>query len=133
MQDVSIYPHTSTGFSFEIMYSTRAIAKKEKNGKYEIITIQRGWTSESDIDIDIKFCGFSPFADLHLANYDWGSVPGLYAVVGHEISGVVSKVGSNVKDVSIGDHVGVGYFIDSCLNCEYCTKNQENNCVQGSI
>ena len=59
-----------------IMYSTRAIAKKEQNGKYEIITIQRGRTSENDIDIDIKFCGFSPFADLHLANYDWGSVPG---------------------------------------------------------
>ena len=73
------------------MYSTKAIAKKEKNGKYEIITIQRGRTSENDIDIDIKFCGFSPFADLHLANYDWGSVPGLYAVVGHEISGVVSR------------------------------------------
>ena len=59
-----------------IMYSTRAIAKKEQNGKYEIIRIQRGRTSENDIDIDIKFCGFSPFADLHLANYDWGSVPG---------------------------------------------------------
>ena len=59
-----------------IMYSTRAIAKKEQNGKYEIIKIQRGRTSENDIDIEIKFCGFSPFADLHLANYDWGSVPG---------------------------------------------------------
>jgi D-arabinose 1-dehydrogenase-like Zn-dependent alcohol dehydrogenase len=32
-----------------------------------------------------------------LANYDWGSVPGLYAVVGHEITGVVSKIGDNVK------------------------------------
>ena len=62
--------------SFTNMYSTKAIAKKEQNGKYEIITIQRGRTSENDIDIDIKFCGFSPFADLHLANYDWGSVPG---------------------------------------------------------
>ena len=113
------------------MYSTRAIAKKERNGKYEIITIERGWTSEDDIDNDIRFCGFSPFADLHLANYDWGSVPGLYAVVGHEISGVVAKVGSNVKDIKVGDHVGVGYFIDSCLSCEYCENNQENNCIHG--
>ena len=32
-----------------------------------------------------------------MANYDWGSVPGLYAVVGHEITGVVSKIGDNVK------------------------------------
>ena len=32
-----------------------------------------------------------------MANYNWGSVPGLYAVVGHEITGVVSKIGDNVK------------------------------------
>ena len=32
-----------------------------------------------------------------MANYDWGSVPGLYAVVGHEITGVVTKIGDNVK------------------------------------
>ena len=58
---------------------------------------------------------------------------GLCAVVGHEISGVVSKVGPNVKDVHIGDHVGVGYFIDTCLNCEYCKNDQENNCVKGIV
>ena len=62
--------------SVEIMYSTRAIARREKGGKYEIIDIERGRTSEDDIDVDVKYCGFSPFADLHLANYDWGSVPG---------------------------------------------------------
>ena len=58
---------------------------------------------------------------------------GLCAVVGHEISGVVSKVGPNVKDIHIGDHVGVGYFIDACLNCEYCNNDQENNCVKGIV
>ena len=76
--EIPIYPiqHSIHMIVILNMYSTKAIAKKEQNGKYEIITIQRGRTSENDIDIDIKFCGFSPFADLHLANYDWGSVPG---------------------------------------------------------
>ena len=107
-----------------------------------------GQTSEFDVDIAIKYCGVSPFADVHLANYDWGSVPGLCAVVGHEISGVVSRwkalptfevseksvflltvlhfwrVGSEVADLSVGDHVGVGYFIDSCLECQFCKDNQ---------
>ena len=41
------------------------------------------------------------------------------------------QVGSNVKDISIGDHVGVGYFIDSCLDCEFCNAGQENNCIKG--
>ena len=46
---------------------------------------------------------------------------------------MVSKVGPNVQDISIGDHVGVGYFIDTCLNCEYCKSDQENNCVKGIV
>ena len=113
------------------MYSTQAIARKEKDGKYEVITIKRGWTSEDDVDIDIKYCGFSPFADVMLANDAYGSIPGLYAVVGHEIAGVVSKVGDNVKDLKVGDKVGVGYYIDSCLECEYCSSGEENHCKQG--
>ena len=79
------------------MYSTKAIAKKVQNGKFEVITIQRGWTSENDVDIDIKFCGFSPFNDVRYANYDWGFEPGIFAVAGHEISGIVTKIGSNVQ------------------------------------
>ena len=46
------------------MYSTQAIAKLEKNGKYEKITIGRGWTSEDDLDIDIKVTFMSPIAEL---------------------------------------------------------------------
>ena len=78
------------------MYSTKAIAKKVQNGKFKVITIERGWTSENDIDIEIKFCGFSPFNDVHFANYDWGYKPGVLNVAGHEIAGIVSKVGKNV-------------------------------------
>ena len=79
------------------MYSTKAIAKKVQNGKFKVITIERGWTSENDIDIEIKFCGFSPFNDVHFSNYDWGYKPGVLNVAGHEIAGIVSKVGENVK------------------------------------
>ena len=48
------------------MYSTEAIGKKTIESPYEKFTIQRGWTSEDDIDIDIKvpiiyfFDGTSP-------------------------------------------------------------------------
>ena len=72
------------------MYSTAAIGKKTKESPYEKITIERGWTGEDDIDIDIKYCGFC-HTDVHLANNDWGfsQYPN---VPGHEIAGVVTKV-----------------------------------------
>ena len=77
------------------MYSTQAIAKLEKNGKYELINIGRGWTSEDDLDIDIKYCGFC-HTDIHLVNNDFGRTE-YPAVVGHEVAGIVTKVGANVK------------------------------------
>jgi uncharacterized zinc-type alcohol dehydrogenase-like protein len=35
-------------------------------------------------------------------------------VPGHEISGIVSKVGPKVTRYKVGDQVGVGCFVDSC-------------------
>ena len=58
-------------------------------------------------------------------------MPNIPAVVGHEVAGVVIKVGSNVKDIQVGDHVGIGYFVDSCLECYYCKNDEENNCING--
>lgn len=41
-------------------------------------------------------------------------------VPGHEITGVVEQVGSKVKHFHVGDHVGVGCLVDSCLHCDPC-------------
>ena len=29
------------------------------------------------------------------------------------------KVGKNVKDIKVGDHAGVGCFVDSCFECRW--------------
>ena len=41
------------------------------------------------------------------------------------------KIMYEKKDLQIGDHVGIGYYIDSCLNCEYCNNSKESNCIYG--
>ena len=112
-----------------MMISTEAIAKKIRGGDYEKITIQRGWTSEEDVELEVKYSGFC-HTDLHIANNDLG-ITSYPVVPGHEVAGVVTKVGSKVHDLKAGDHVGIGYFIDSCLSCEYCAKDDETNCLKG--
>jgi len=46
----------------------------------------------------------------------------------HEITGVITKVGSDVEGFKEGDKVGVGCLAASCLDCEYCKTDEENYC-----
>lgn len=41
-------------------------------------------------------------------------------VPGHEIVGIVERVGDQVTKVKQGDHVGVGFIVDSCRQCNQC-------------
>jgi len=52
-------------------------------------------------------------------------------VPGHEIAGVVSKVGTKVTKYKAGDPVGVGCIVDSCRHCEHCEIDLEQNCKEG--
>jgi alcohol dehydrogenase (NADP+) len=54
-------------------------------------------------------------------------------VPGHEIAGVVTAVGSEVSKYSVGDRVGVGCFVDSCRECEYCLSGEEQYCKKGAV
>jgi len=111
------------------MYKTEAIGKVSKDAPFEKMIIGREGTSDDDVEIDIKYCGYC-HTDIHLVNNDWGFTT-FPCVGGHEVAGVAVKVGSNVKDVKVGDHIGVGYFVDTCFNCEYCENNDEVNCIKG--
>ncbi|EFJ27985.1 hypothetical protein SELMODRAFT_231648 [Selaginella moellendorffii] len=46
----------------------------------------------------------------------------------HEVVGIVTKLGQNAKKIKIGDHVGVGCMVYSCLKCEHCTYSDEQYC-----
>lgn len=53
--------------------------------------------------------------------------------VRHEIAGVVKEVGSKVEGFKVGDHIGVGTFVNSCRECEYCDDGMENYCSKGAV
>ncbi|CAI9100284.1 OLC1v1037248C1 [Oldenlandia corymbosa var. corymbosa] len=81
-----------------------------------------------DVTIQILYCGMC-HTDLHFIKNEWNST--IYPIVpGHEITGIVTKVGSNVTKFKIGDKVGVGCLAATCLECEHCKDSQENYCDQ---
>ena len=52
-------------------------------------------------------------------------------VPGREIAGVVPSIGSSVTKFKVGDHIGVGVFVDSCRTCEQCQKGLQQYCANG--
>ncbi len=49
-------------------------------------------------------------------------------VPGHEIAGIVTRVGGKVARFKPGDKVGVGCFVDSCRACDECRQGLEQYC-----
>jgi uncharacterized zinc-type alcohol dehydrogenase-like protein len=47
--------------------------------------------------------------------------------------GRVTKVGSEVTKLKVGDIAGVGCLVDSCQTCESCKKDLEQYCLNGFI
>jgi alcohol dehydrogenase (NADP+) len=92
-------------------------------------TIERRDPGPHDITFDIHFAGIC-HSDIHTVKGEWG--PANYPlVVGHEIAGIVTAVGSEVTGFKVGDRVGVGCFVDSCRECSSCLAGEENYCKRG--
>jgi propanol-preferring alcohol dehydrogenase len=65
--------------------------------------------------------------DLHVVDGEL-RVPRLPIVPGHEIVGVVDRVGRGVDAPASGDRVGVPWLGHTCGTCPYCVRGAENLC-----
>lgn len=82
----------------------------------------------NDVEIKIECCGVC-HSDLHQAHNDWGAAN--YPLVpGHEIIGNITAVGSEVKDLKVGDRVGVSPQASNCKECDQCKRGQEQLCAK---
>jgi alcohol dehydrogenase (NADP+) len=96
----------------------------------QVLAFKRRDVGKNDVKIKILFCGVC-HSDLHFARNEWHFT--VYpAVPGHEIVGQVVELGSAVKDLAIGDQVGVGCMVDSCRTCASCKEGLEQYCEVGN-
>ncbi|SRR5579875_895097 len=105
-------------------------AAKKARGELALFSFERREPRPRDVVIDIKYCGIC-HSDIHQVNDEWGGST-FPMVPGHEITGIVSEVGSQVKRFSVGDRVGIGCFVDSCRRCSPCRRGLEQYCVEGA-
>jgi uncharacterized zinc-type alcohol dehydrogenase-like protein len=93
-------------------------------------TIERRDVGPKDVLIEIAYAGIC-HSDIHTVRGEWGPIA-YPQVVGHEIVGYVTEVGSEVSLHKVGDKVGVGCMVNSCRECENCRAGNEQYCLNGN-
>ncbi len=79
-----------------------------------------------DILIRINVCGVC-HTDLHTIEGELPDVK-LPIIPGHQIVGIVEKMGSNASRFKEGDRVGVAWLYSTEENCRYAQQGKENLC-----
>ncbi|MBY0357855.1 MAG: NAD(P)-dependent alcohol dehydrogenase [Candidatus Obscuribacterales bacterium] len=110
---------------------TKAYAAQGPKDELKPFEIQRREPGPHDVLINIKFCGVC-HSDVHQARDEWANSK-FPMVPGHEIAGVVEKVGEKVTRFKAGDHVGVGCMVDSCSSCGSCKEGLEQYCEKRPV
>jgi alcohol dehydrogenase/propanol-preferring alcohol dehydrogenase len=81
--------------------------------------------------IRVHACGVC-HSDMFAKEGNWPGVT-YPAVPGHEIAGVVEKLGEGVQGWETGQRVGVGWFGGNCGYCEPCRRGQLIDCENMEI
>ncbi|MES2790976.1 MAG: NAD(P)-dependent alcohol dehydrogenase [Planctomycetota bacterium] len=102
-----------------------ATAAKQKLIRREI---DLGPLGPEDVEVEVESCGLC-HSDLSVLKDDWG-VTSYPAVLGHEVIGRVTAVGSVAKGLKVGQHVGVGWTANSCMHCRQCKSGSQHLCHQ---
>ncbi len=80
---------------------------------------------DTDILIKVHYCGVCG-TDIHMYHGTWELNPG--SIPGHEVSGIVQRVGAGVTQFAPGDRVAVDPGI-ICHSCDYCRSSRMHLCT----
>jgi propanol-preferring alcohol dehydrogenase len=95
--------------------------------KQEIATPEVG---SRDVLVRVKAAGIC-HSDVHFRSGGLSADP-LPITLGHEVSGIVEQVGSEVNNIGIDDRVCLHYMV-TCGNCFYCIRGSEQFCMSGEM
>jgi propanol-preferring alcohol dehydrogenase len=84
-----------------------------------------------DVLIRVRVCGVC-HTDLHIVE---GELPPHKRPVapGHQIVGIVERLGAAASRFAVGDRVGVPWLHWTDRECEYCRRGQENLCERAQF
>lgn len=121
--------------SYELDVESKGVIKAigygtdHQNNKMRLMEFERKAPGKNDVVIEILYCGVC-HSDFHVILNEWKNTK--YPIIaGHEIVGIISKIGNSVKNFKVGDYAGLGTNFNSCKSCNSCKKNDVEYCEYG--
>ena len=105
----------------------RAYAAFEAGGELRPFEFDPGKLGQSEVEIDVEFCGIC-HSDLSMLDNEWG-ISQYPLVPGHEVVGTVAARGESVTNLEVGDTVGLGWHAGYCMTCGNCMQGDHNMCA----
>lgn len=98
-------------------------------GQWSIEEIEVGDPVAGEVQIQLEVAGMC-HSDHHIVT-GATPMPSFPVMGGHEGAGVITKVGPEVHDLAVGDHVVLS-FIPSCGKCYACSRGNQALCDLGA-
>lgn len=113
------------------MAKMRAVQVTSANGPFELVERDVPEPAAGHVRIKIQACGVC-HSDAFTKT---GGFPGIRypRVPGHEVVGIVDKVGDGVPGWRAGQRVGVGWHGGHCGHCASCRRGDFITCANGQI
>ncbi len=105
----------------DLIMETMAALVTEENKDFKIVEVDLKEPNPTEILVRIVATGI-----CHTDEAGRTGVANFPVVLGHEGAGIVEKIGKNVENFNVGDHVVL--TIPSCGECEYCKAKKAFAC-----
>ncbi len=109
----------------------KAAQVQEKGGDFVIVDLEKPTPKAKEVLIKVEACGIC-HSDAFVKD---GTFPGIEypRVPGHEVVGIVEKVGEQVNLWKEGQRVGVGWHGGHCFECDPCRRGDFINCENAKV
>ena len=108
------------------MLTVKAYGAQKPGDKLKPMSYTLSNLGNEEVDIKVHYCGIC-HSDLSMLNNDWGQTTYPF-VPGHEVVGEIVAVGNQVKNLKIGDFVGLGWYSGACMYCHECMDGNHHLC-----
>jgi D-arabinose 1-dehydrogenase-like Zn-dependent alcohol dehydrogenase len=105
----------------------KAIQVSAPGAEFELVNREIPEPKEGEVLIKVKACGVC-HGDAVIKG---GHFPGLtYPLIpGHEVMGIIDKLGPNVNEWQTGQKIGVGWHGGHCFKCPACRRGDFMSCT----